>query len=104
LLILDEATSALDFESEERIHEAIDELHGRATILLITHRLSTLRRTDRIYVMEHGRLTESGTWDALLQKRNGRFRDLCLAQGIVAAGPSRVPAQPGYAPALVQSA
>jgi ATP-binding cassette subfamily C protein len=83
LLILDEATSALDSENEKRIQDAIDGLHGEMTILVITHRLSTIRRADCIYVLEDGRLVESGDWDMLLAKQSGRFRALGAAQGIV---------------------
>src|SRR5207249_3564610 len=82
LLILDEATSSLDSENEGRIQRAIDELHGQMTILVITHRLSTVRRADVIYVLEQGRLVESGSWEVLLAKADGRFRALCRAQGI----------------------
>lgn len=80
LLILDEATSALDSENELRIQNAIEQLHGQMTILVITHRLSTIRRADMIHVLEDGRLVESGTWSALLDRR-GRFAALCAAQG-----------------------
>jgi ATP-binding cassette subfamily C protein len=76
LLILDEATSALDTENERRIRDAIDALHGRVTILLITHRLSSVRDADAIHVMEGGRLIESGDWSSLLAKPGGRFRAL----------------------------
>ena len=82
LLILDEATSSLDSENEGRIQRAIDALHGHMTILVITHRLSTVRRADVIYVLEQGRVVESGPWDALLAKADGQFRALCRAQGI----------------------
>ncbi|KPL12121.1 ABC transporter ATP-binding protein [candidate division BRC1 bacterium SM23_51] len=82
LLILDEATSNLDSENEQRILGAIEGLHGQVTILLITHRLATVRRADIIYVLEDGRLVESGTWDALTAKPEGRFRALCQTQGI----------------------
>jgi ATP-binding cassette subfamily C protein len=81
LLILDEATSALDSENERRIQDAIEELRGHMTILVITHRLSTIRRADVIHVLEQGRLVESGNWDALIS-RDGRFRALARAQGI----------------------
>lgn len=81
LLILDEATSSLDSENEKRIRNAIENLHGRMTILLISHRLSTIRGADVIHVIEEGRLVESGTWDELIA-RNGRFKLLCEAQGI----------------------
>lgn len=81
LLILDEATSALDSENERRIQSAIEGLHGRMTILIITHRLSTIRRADVIHVLERGRLVESGSWETLLTK-HGRFEALARAQGI----------------------
>jgi ATP-binding cassette subfamily C protein len=81
LLILDEATSSLDSENEKRIQSATENLHGRMTILIISHRLSTIRKADIIHVMEEGRLVESGTWDQLVA-RNGRLKDLCDAQGI----------------------
>jgi len=82
LLILDEATNSLDSENEKRILNAIEKLHGHMTILIISHRLSTIRGADVIHVIEGGRLVESGTWDELISKENGRFRDLCRAQGI----------------------
>ncbi len=82
LLILDEATSALDSENERRIQKAIEELHGHMTILIITHRLSAIRGTDTIHVLEQGRLIESGSWEALMSNGNGRFSVLAGAQGI----------------------
>src|SRR6185503_11843430 len=82
LLILDEATSALDSENERRIQSAIEELHGDMTILIITHRLSTIRGADTIYLVENGSVAEFGTWDELLAKENGRLRILSLGQRI----------------------
>ncbi|MGD9036473.1 MAG: ABC transporter ATP-binding protein [Syntrophobacterales bacterium] len=75
LLILDEATSALDSESERYVLQAIEKLHGQMTIVTIAHRLSTVRNTDRIYVLESGRIVEDGNWDQLL-KADTRFRYL----------------------------
>ena len=83
LLILDEATSALDSENEGRIQEAIEELHGRMTILIITHRLSAIRGADIIHVLERGRLIESGKWESLVGDHGGRFSALARAQKIV---------------------
>lgn len=80
LLILDEATSALDTENERRIRGAIGALHGRVTILLITHRLSSVRDADTIHVMEAGRLVESGDWATLMDRPAGRFRALWASQ------------------------
>ena len=75
LLILDEATSALDSESERYVLEAIEKLHGQMTIVTIAHRLSTVRNTDRIYVLESGSIVEDGNWEQLL-KDDTRFRYL----------------------------
>jgi subfamily B ATP-binding cassette protein MsbA len=75
ILILDEAASALDAESEERIQEAIEALKGRRTILVVAHRLSTIREADRVYVLEGGRIVESGGREELMAL-NGRFRQL----------------------------
>jgi ATP-binding cassette, subfamily B, bacterial MsbA len=75
ILILDEAASALDAESETLVQEAIERLRGGRTILVAAHRLSTIRKADRIYVLEHGRIVESGTRESLMAL-NGRFRKL----------------------------
>jgi ATP-binding cassette subfamily C protein len=77
LLILDEATSALDPVNERKVLEAVDGLRGSTTILLITHRLWTLRHVDTIHVMEDGRLVESGPWDTLRAAAGSRFSTLC---------------------------
>ena len=82
LLILDEATSNLDSENERRIQSAIEKLHGSMTILIITHRLFTTRGADVIYVLEQGRLVESGDIDTLIARKQGRFLELCKAQSI----------------------
>jgi ATP-binding cassette, subfamily C, bacterial len=80
LLILDEATSALDAENERRIRDAIRGLHGRMTILMITHRLPSVRDADVVHVVEGGRWVESGTWAELMQRPAGRFRRLWASQ------------------------
>ncbi len=66
ILILDEATSSLDAESEAAVQAALANLMEGRTVLVIAHRLSTVRRADRIAVMEHGSITELGTHDELL--------------------------------------
>ena len=75
ILILDEAASALDAESEQLVEASIDALRGGRTILVAAHRLSTIRKADRIHVLEGGRIVESGTREDLLDL-NGRFRQL----------------------------
>ncbi len=67
ILLLDEATSALDAESENYIRMSIEELKGRCSILVIAHRLSTVRRADRILVLEDGKLIADGPHDALVR-------------------------------------
>ncbi|MGH9173140.1 MAG: ABC transporter ATP-binding protein, partial [Vicinamibacterales bacterium] len=65
LLILDEATNALDAENQSRIQRAIERLRHTTTIVMITHRLSTVRSADMIHVMDAGRLVDSGAWTEL---------------------------------------
>ena len=80
ILLLDEATSALDAESEHAIRLSIEELKGRCSILVIAHRLSTVRRADRILVLEDGALIAEGGHDALVQGNDlyARFARLQL--------------------------
>jgi ATP-binding cassette subfamily C protein len=78
LLVLDEATSHLDAENEQAVRAAIDALHGELTVLVIAHRLGTVRHADQIVVLENGRLCESGSWEDLVSRR-GRFSELVLA-------------------------
>jgi len=75
ILILDEAASALDAESEELVQEAIERLRGGRTIFVVAHRLNTVRKADRIYVLEDGKIVESGTQNDLIALK-GRFRQL----------------------------
>jgi ATP-binding cassette subfamily B protein len=81
VLLLDEATSALDAESENHIRLSIDGLKGRMTILVIAHRLSTVRQADRILVLEDGRIVGSGTHDQLLTSSDlyARFAQMQFA-------------------------
>jgi subfamily B ATP-binding cassette protein MsbA len=69
VLILDEATSALDTESEHWVQKAINELMGHRTTLVIAHRLSTVRKADRILVVDKGRIVEQGKHGFLLTKK-----------------------------------
>jgi subfamily B ATP-binding cassette protein MsbA len=73
VLILDEATSALDSESEALVQDAIDALSKDRTVIVIAHRLSTLRSVDRLIVLEEGRVVEEGDWDTLVRRPGGAF-------------------------------
>ena len=75
ILILDEATSSLDTESEAAVQAALANLMQDRTVLVIAHRLSTVRRADRIAVMVAGNITELGTHEELLAK-GGTYRRL----------------------------
>jgi len=81
ILIFDEATSALDNISERAIQESMEKLMKSHTVIIIAHRLSTVKNVDRIMVLEHGNVVEEGNYDTLSQKENGRFKEL-LAHGL----------------------
>lgn len=80
ILILDEATSALDYESERLIQEALDNLARGRTVITIAHRLSTVKKADRIVVLEKGKIVEQGEF-AALSESGGYFSALLAAQG-----------------------
>ena len=79
ILVLDEATSSLDTESEVLVQAALATLMRDRTVLVIAHRLSTVRSADRIAVVEHGRITELGSHDELLA-RGGMYSRLYQLQ------------------------
>lgn len=76
VVILDEATSSLDTESERYVEQALEQLLQGRTTLLIAHRLSTVRRADRVVVLDQGRIVETGSHDELLGREDGLFARL----------------------------
>ena len=68
ILLLDEATSSLDAESENLLQQALQELMVNRTVIVIAHRLATVKKVDRIIVMDTGRMVDSGTHDSLTAK------------------------------------
>ena len=81
LLVLDEATSALDSHNEEQILAAVRGLSGTVTTVIVTHRLSAIRRADMIHVVDRGTIIESGPWEDLTS-RPGAFAILLAEQGL----------------------
>lgn len=79
LLIMDEATSALDSETEKYIKDNIDMLHGKFTMIIIAHRLSTIKNVDKVYLLEKGAVTGSGSFNELT-KSSERFRKMVELQ------------------------
>ena len=79
VLIFDEATSSLDSETEIKIQNNIDQLRGTKTVILIAHRLSTVKNCDIIFLIKDGKIVENGNYDDLYRK-NGLFRDMVKLQ------------------------
>jgi len=80
ILILDEATSSIDAHSEQLIQEATDIITKGRTSIIIAHRLATIKKADKIIVMDAGRIMEIGTHSELLEKENGYYRNLYEVQ------------------------
>ncbi|MBL6990282.1 MAG: ATP-binding cassette domain-containing protein [Bacteriovoracaceae bacterium] len=80
ILILDEATSAVDTETEHKIQEALDKLIKGRTVFAVAHRLSTLRKANRIFVIDNGKICEQGTHSELLAKVDGQYSKLYTMQ------------------------
>ena len=80
ILILDEATSSLDSESEALIQKAVEALTDGRTTIMIAHRLSTVRKADRILVFDKGQIIEQGSHDELIKRKNGHYRRLLEIQ------------------------
>ena len=80
ILILDEATSNLDSESEILIQNSIKRLSKNMTIIIISHRISTIINANKIYVIDKGKIVDQGTYKDLVNKKHGIFSDLVKEQ------------------------
>jgi subfamily B ATP-binding cassette protein MsbA len=82
IMIFDEATSSLDTESEMLIQQSINSMKGERTIVIIAHRLSTVKNCDYIYVLKDGRVVDEGSFDELSKDKNSIFSKMCQAQNM----------------------
>ncbi len=80
ILLLDEATSALDAESEFLVKEALERIMKGRTVLVIAHRLSTVKNADCVCVIQNGKMIEKGTHEELIGKQNGVYQKLVRRQ------------------------
>jgi ABC-type multidrug transport system fused ATPase/permease subunit len=81
ILILDEATSALDSETEKDIHECLDQLKGKYTLITIAHRLTTIKNADQIIVLEKGEMISMGTFEELIESSE-KFKNSVALQNL----------------------
>ncbi len=79
ILLMDEATSALDAKSEKQVHNALEQTKKGRTCLIVAHRLATIKSADRVYVLESGKIIETGTHESLL-KQKGAYAKMVLLQ------------------------
>jgi ABC-type multidrug transport system fused ATPase/permease subunit len=82
LLILDEATSSLDSETENLISESLNKLKGSLTIILVAHRLSTIKNCDLVYVLDNGSVIEQGSYDELSRDQSSKLNYFIKKQSL----------------------
>lgn len=81
IIIFDESTSSLDNFAQEEVKKSIDELKGKSTIVIVAHRLSTIKNVDRIFFLDNGEIVDEGAFDELFEKNNN-FKTMFLAENI----------------------
>ena len=78
ILLMDEATSALDAKSEKQVHNALDQSKKGRTCLIVAHRLATIKSADMVYVLESGKIIETGTHESLLKQKGAYAKMVSL--------------------------
>ena len=81
IILFDESTSSLDNFAQSHIQQSIEQLKGQHTIVIVAHRLSTIKNVDRIYFLEDGKISDSGTFDELFEK-NKQFQNMFMIENI----------------------
>ena len=81
ILIFDESTSSLDNFAQEDIKRTIDKLKGKSTIVIVAHRLSTIKNVDKIFFLDEGKIIDIGTFDELFEN-NVKFKNMFYAENI----------------------
>jgi len=81
-LLLGEVTSDLDTTSEQHIQDSVDALQGEVTVVIIAHRLSTVKNVDRVFVLDNGRIVERGPYHELRRLDDGQFREMVEMQSL----------------------
>ena len=81
IILFDESTSSLDNFAQSKIQESIENMKGQHTIVIVAHRLSTIKNVDKIYFLEEGKIADSGTFDELFNT-NEQFKKMFLIENI----------------------
>lgn len=81
IIIFDESTSSLDNIAQNQVKQSIDHIKGKSTIVIVAHRLSTIKNVDKIFFLEHGKIVDEGTFSKLF-KNNENFKEIFLAENI----------------------
>lgn len=81
IILFDESTSSLDNLAQNQVRQSIDNIKGKSTVVIVAHRLSTIKNVDKIFFLEHGEIADSGTFEELY-KHNKKFKTIFLAENI----------------------
>ena len=81
IIIFDESTSSLDNFAQEEVKKSIDSLKGQSTIVIVAHRLSTIKNVDKIFFLDNGQIVDDGTFEELFE-RNQKFKAMFLAENV----------------------
>ena len=81
IILFDESTSSLDNLAQNQVKESIDNIQGKSTVVIVAHRLSTIKNADKIFFLENGEIVDSGTFDELF-KKNKNFKTMFLAENL----------------------